>query len=418
MIFRILYLILTAGVTICIDPGHGGSSTGALGEYILEKDVVLRVGLEIQNWLCQVPGITRVSLTRDGDYNVSLQARTDYANANGFDRLISVHENAFNGSVQGTETFAESLDPGNESFLLAALVQDRILDAYGYNDRGVKEGGYLHIIRESDMPAVLGEGSFLDYTLNWNESWLYYTNQEDHNGKQAWAYADAVCSHFGLASPEYNNGIVVMDNLFPGFSVDDSPAWQEQTSGAPWMANCMTADCTPSRWARWESVIPVNNIRTVQMWWTSGSNRSQSVHCRIHYASGEDDIYIDQTSSGEKWFSLGTWSFNEQCTVEILGEGSDSGVLCADAVRLVIPAGTDPVQEALLRVSANPSSSFTLMLSGEGERSVRILDLTGRVVDVLQGTESVEWIPEGVRSGVFFAVEEETGQAVKLMLLN
>lgn len=168
MIFSVLYIVLTAGVSICIDPGHGGSSSGAVGDYILEKDVVLQVGLEIQNWLCQVPGISRVSLTRDGDYDVSLQARTGYANANGFDRLISVHENAFNGFVQGTETFAASLSPGDESFLLAALVQDRILEAYGYNDRGVKDGSYLHMIRESSMPAVLGEGSFLDYQVNWN----------------------------------------------------------------------------------------------------------------------------------------------------------------------------------------------------------------------------------------------------------
>ncbi len=418
MIFRVLYIVLTAGVSICIDPGHGGSSSGAVGEYILEKDVVLQVGLEIQNWLCQVPGITRVSLTRDGDYDVSLQARTGYANANGFDRLISVHENAFDGSVQGTETFAASLSPGDESFLLAALVQDRILDAYGYNDRGVKDGSYLHMIRESSMPAILGEGSFLDYTLNWNESWLYAFNVDDHTGVQAWGYADAVCSHFGFDTPEYGNGVVLMDNLFPGFSVNDSLEWNEQVSGAPWMADCMTGVSSSSLWANWESVVPFYGVRTVQMWWTSGSDRSMSVMCRIHHQGGMDDVFIDQTSAGEQWYTLGTWSFSEQCVVELLGEGSSSGVVCADAVRLVYPAGTDPVPDGTFRVTVNPASSFTLILPGESETDIRIFDLSGRVVDVLHGSGSVGWIPEDVNPGVFFAVEEETGQVVKLMVLN
>ena len=94
MILILLPVAMISGATVCIDPGHGGSSSGAVGEYMLEKDAVLEVALELVNWLGQVQGIEYVGLTRDGDYDVSLQARTDYANAWGFDYFVSIHENA------------------------------------------------------------------------------------------------------------------------------------------------------------------------------------------------------------------------------------------------------------------------------------------------------------------------------------
>ena len=421
MIFlcKFLFCILTAGVTICLDPGHGGTSTGALGEYIDEKDVVLDVALRLQNWLTQVPGISFVALTRTGDYNVSLQARTDYANSWGFDYFVSLHENAFNGAVQGTETFCYSLDPDDESYQLALPVQSSLIAAYGYTDRGVKVGDYLHVIRETEMPAILGEGSFLDYDVSWNESYLYAYNIEDHAGLQAWAYADGICEYLGLEVPFYDNAVILIDNLSVGFSVNDSLAWSDNSIGNTWMLNSMVAEAAPGRIATFESVMPVYGQFFVQAWWTVGFNRSSSVCYRVIHADGFTDIFVNQfASGGGSWVPLGSFTFNGNCSIQILGDNSSSGVMVADAVKLVPPLGVEEDIPAEISVLSNPASSFTVVLPSTTSCEVLIVNSAGRVVDSLSGVGSVEWMPVDLPQGVYFAVEPESKQSVKLVLLN
>ena len=416
MLFKLVTLFLT-GVTVCIDPGHGGSSTGAAGEYALEKDVVLEIGLLLQNWLNQVPGVTHAALTRDGDYDVSLQARTDYANSGGFDLFVSIHENAFNGSVQGTETFCGSLDPSDSSYQMASFLQAAVLDAYDYPDRGVKDGSYLHVIRETYMPAILGEGSFLDYDLNWNESYLYAFNVDDHTGLQAWAYADALCSFWGFSTPLYGNGVLLMDNLSAGFSVNDSTLWQIDSSGAPWMGSCLLGNGGEEGIARWTA--PLTGIYTLQVWWTSGSDRSSAACFRISHSGGTTDVFMDQYSTGGgEWVSAGSFSFDGSFSVELLCSQSSPGTVVADALRLTPPMGVEetPVQE--ITVLENPSSSFTLIFPGSASRTVEILDLSGRVVDTVSGCGTIAWVPGNLPSGVYFAAATDIELSVRLILLK
>ena len=418
-LFKLISCFVMAGITICLDPGHGGTSTGAVGEYILEKDVVLEVALQLHNWLNQVSGVSFAALTRDGDYNVSLQARSGYANSWGFDYFISIHENAFNGAVQGTETFCCSLDPEDISYQLAVPVQNSILDAYGYTDRGVKDGSYLHVIRETNMPAILGEGSFLDYDLNWNESYLYAFNIDDHLGIQAWAYAEGICEFLGFSAPAFGNGVILIDNLSPGFAVDDSLEWSEDASGAPWMLNCVTAEVGPGRTASWTSMIPVNGSFTVESWWTSGNNRSSSVCYRIFHSEGYTDIFVDQFAcGGGEWVSLGSFSFDGECSVQILGSQSFPGVMVADAVKLVPPLGVEQHELFGLSVARNPASSFTILLPSAAYTEVMIYNSVGRRVSLLTGTGSIEWNPGDLPQGVYFAVGEGLFQPIKLVYIR
>lgn len=419
MLFNLILLIVTSGVTVCIDPGHGGSSSGAVGEYILEKDAVLEIGFLLQNWLCQVPGITRASLTRDDDYDVSLQARTDYANANGFDLFVSIHENAFNGTVQGTETFCGSLAPPDPSFQMASHVQEALLSAYGYADRGVKDGSYLHVIRETVMPAILGEGSFLDYDLLWNESYLYAFNVDDHCGVQGWGYADALCSFLGFTTPSYGNGVLLVDNLSPGFSLNDSTLWNMETSGAPWMGSCVVAEGGGNGTAEWTSMVPVNGSYSLEVWWTSGSDRSSSVCYRVSHSGIWSDVYLDQHGSGGgEWVTAGSFTFEGDFMVQLLCSESASGSVAADAVRLLPPLGAEKTEPHEITLLQNPASSFTFIFT-EGEfKSLKIFDLQGRTVDELAGTGSVTWSPEELPPGVYFAADISSGLLAKLVLLR
>lgn len=148
--------------TIIIDPGHGYPDTGASGYGIYEKDVVLDTALRLNTYIKKSP--FAVVMTRDRDTKIELKDRVSKAqNANG-DLFISIHANSFNGSGHGTETYyySASQNPNvNQSKAAAKYIQNRLLEAWELNDRGVKNGDF-HVIRENSMPAVLVELGFID----------------------------------------------------------------------------------------------------------------------------------------------------------------------------------------------------------------------------------------------------------------
>lgn len=145
---------------ICIDPGHGGKDSGAVGPIGLkEKDINLTVALTLGAQLVKM-GIT-VIYTRTTDVYVSLKQRTDFANSQGANYLISVHCNASNNPIaHGTETWCYAAGKPGES--LAKSIQAAVIAVNGLTDRGVKYcGDGLHMIRETKMPAVLIEMAFI-----------------------------------------------------------------------------------------------------------------------------------------------------------------------------------------------------------------------------------------------------------------
>jgi N-acetylmuramoyl-L-alanine amidase len=78
---------------VVIDPGHGGSDSGARGpDGLEEKEVTLDIGLRVTRIL-EAQGI-QVLLTRAEDAFVSLEERTARANAFGADIFVSIHCNA------------------------------------------------------------------------------------------------------------------------------------------------------------------------------------------------------------------------------------------------------------------------------------------------------------------------------------
>jgi len=78
---------------VVIDPGHGGKDPGAIGiGGLQEKNVILPISLEVTRIL-QQQGID-VRLTRDSDFFVTLQGRTDLANRIDADLFVSIHANS------------------------------------------------------------------------------------------------------------------------------------------------------------------------------------------------------------------------------------------------------------------------------------------------------------------------------------
>lgn len=155
-------------VKIFIDPGHGGSDSGAVGNGLLEKNLTLQISRVIRDLLLQYENVS-VRMSREGDQTLTLNQRTNMANAWGADFVLSVHINAGGGT--GYEDFRHS----NQS---ASSVSGRIqreihaavmtsLSSFRVADRGVKAANF-HMLRESDSPAVLTENLFIDNAADAN----------------------------------------------------------------------------------------------------------------------------------------------------------------------------------------------------------------------------------------------------------
>jgi N-acetylmuramoyl-L-alanine amidase len=191
----------TAARHVVIDPGHGGSNTGApsVSPSIFEKHVTLAVAGEVAERL-RKQGV-RVTLTRTRDTYLSLRERGKLAHRHGADLFVSIHTNATEShSQRGFETFILSpraveidgralrgatgrsrpvADPGLAALLddietstvqprsaaLAASIQKELRKVRGAGgDRGVKQDS-MHVLLGATVPAVLVEIGFIDHPV-------------------------------------------------------------------------------------------------------------------------------------------------------------------------------------------------------------------------------------------------------------
>lgn len=108
---------------LVIDPGHGGSATGATGSLgTLEKDLNLKLARILYR---RFNDEFRVLLTRDKDEDLSLDARVKFAEENNADIFISLHFNAdpFDGNLNRTEIYYPFEEAGPSRDLADLLYQ-------------------------------------------------------------------------------------------------------------------------------------------------------------------------------------------------------------------------------------------------------------------------------------------------------
>lgn len=145
-------------VKIFLDPGHGGNDPGAAGNGLLEKNLTLAISLRIRKFLAEYNNV-QVRMSRETDKTLTLGQRTDMANSWGADYLISVHINAGRGT--GYEDFIHT-SPSRASITYQNIMHEEIMQQTRWGvDRGKKRGN-LHMVRASNMPAILTENGFID----------------------------------------------------------------------------------------------------------------------------------------------------------------------------------------------------------------------------------------------------------------
>lgn len=156
------------GRTIILDPGHGGSDTGAIGPTGLrEKDVTLKVSKRVRDMLKNSGA--RVVMTRDTDVDVygpgatdrqELQARVDVSKSvSRADIFLSVHINAFS-SPTAHGTGAYYFHGSSKGMRLADCLQDAMVNRIGLTDRGI-HGANFYVLKHTAIPAALVELAFI-----------------------------------------------------------------------------------------------------------------------------------------------------------------------------------------------------------------------------------------------------------------
>ena len=147
-------------VKVFIDAGHGGTDPGAVGNGLQEKNLTLQISTRIRDILLDEYNNVSVLMSRTGDTFPSLAARTNQANSWGADFFLSVHINAGGGT--GYEDF---IYPGSgaPTTTYQSNIHSEILKLVNFTDRGKKQQNF-HVLRESNMPALLTENGFIDNT--------------------------------------------------------------------------------------------------------------------------------------------------------------------------------------------------------------------------------------------------------------
>ncbi|MCR5756333.1 MAG: N-acetylmuramoyl-L-alanine amidase [Selenomonas sp.] len=189
------------GRKIVLDPGHGGSDSGAIGPTgVMEKSVALRVANEVKRLLVK-EGAT-VYMTRNADIEVSkkrakatdieeLQARCDLANEKQADIFVSIHMDSFtNSAARGTTGYYYALGD-KRSRLLADKIRAGVVDQLGTQSRGTQSCNF-YVVKHTDMPATLVEVAFIS-----NESEEKLMDSEDGICKAAQGIADGIADYFG-----------------------------------------------------------------------------------------------------------------------------------------------------------------------------------------------------------------------------
>ncbi|MGJ7922532.1 N-acetylmuramoyl-L-alanine amidase [Neobacillus sp. LXY-4] len=145
-------------VKIFIDPGHGGSDPGAVGNGLQEKNLTLQIALSLRDILVNEYEGVSLLLSRTSDQTVSLSQRTDAANQWGADYYLSIHINAGGGT--GFESYIYP-GVGAPTTTYQSIIHEEVIKQTNFTNRGQKTANF-HVLRESNMPALLTENGFID----------------------------------------------------------------------------------------------------------------------------------------------------------------------------------------------------------------------------------------------------------------
>lgn len=192
---------------IYIDPGRGGSESGAVASGVTENKLSLDVSTHLVKGLEKM-GYLVVNARMTNKY-VDLAPRANEANKVSADLFVSIHHNSGGrGRARGIETFVHYTGPSgfgqetnrnkfkmndpriSESVHLADAVHSNLIKDTGFYNRGVK-GNNFNVLRDTFTPAILVELGFMD-----NPAELAILRTRAHQIKSARSIAQGIDNYF------------------------------------------------------------------------------------------------------------------------------------------------------------------------------------------------------------------------------
>ena len=144
---------------VVLDPGHGGSASGAVYGGVAEKDLNLAIASQAAR-LLEEAGLT-VLMTRRDDQDVSLYRRSGLANTYGADLFVSVHCNASLTNPEARGVYTAAADQQGEGWVLAEVLRQTMMAAAGAEDMGTEPRPNLAVLRTAQVPAALVECGYM-----------------------------------------------------------------------------------------------------------------------------------------------------------------------------------------------------------------------------------------------------------------
>lgn len=178
------------GITIIVDPGHGGVDPGKVGvNDALEKDINLSIALKLRQEL-ESNGYD-VIMTRTDDNGLysendsnkkvaDLRKRVEIVNNSDATVAISIHQNSFTEeSSKGAQVFY--FGNSEESKKFALIMQDQLKESLqDGNRREAKADNSYYMLKNTNCPIIIVECGFLS---NYNEANLLV--EESYQEKMA-----------------------------------------------------------------------------------------------------------------------------------------------------------------------------------------------------------------------------------------
>jgi len=351
----------------------------------------------------------------NNNYNSDIRTRPYMANYFGADILISLHNNGWDGTLRGTETYWDT-DNNPSSYALAAAVHTSIVDTlteeYGsWTNRGTRasDSGYGEI-NYAQMPAILVELAFMD---NVDDNALLH--EESFKQLSADAIVEGVCDFYGVTCLGAEAGLGKPD-LTPAYGdgVCDS-GWYRYVNSLgkyTYLALNVETEAESAHTATWQAELPASGEYTVEVFIPDhgaviftcpGLTIEQDTGAadyQVEHANGTSFIQVDQSEYADEWVELGTFHFNEAggataatiTLTDITGELSQTTTVSASSMRftLIGDSGMQFYDTAWVDDSWLTDESDALVenirnflaLSGSCLQTTAVLDADGKLIDM------------------------------------
>lgn len=157
----LFFLLVLFGLVPCfawkivIDPGHGGSETGAIYGAAQESEIVLKIAHELLKKLKSDPRFEAL-LTRNRNENVSLNARVKTTEKFTADLFLSLHANAaLDRKAKGMEVYFQNQMPLEEENLFLAYEETKREPLMSKKDSESSSLGSSSLAKSADMQAIV-----------------------------------------------------------------------------------------------------------------------------------------------------------------------------------------------------------------------------------------------------------------------